>query len=81
MTSQNKLNLPHMTAQSQLELLRRRINGPLPGMEAHERMMPSTRRTIYRDITIPDDAKKPAYGARHEDRRQSHAGIIYGSIW
>lgn len=49
-----------MTAQSQLELLRQRINGPLPGMEAHERMMPSTRRTIYRDITIPEDAKKSA---------------------
>lgn len=29
-------------------------------MDAHERLMPSTRRTIYRDITIPDNAKKSA---------------------
>jgi 8-oxo-dGTP pyrophosphatase MutT (NUDIX family) len=29
-------------------------------MEAHERMMPATRRTIYRDITLPGNARKSA---------------------
>lgn len=45
---------------SQLETLRQRLQGPLPGLEAHERMMPSTRKTIYRDISVPQDAKKSA---------------------
>lgn len=45
---------------SQLLHLRDRLQGPLPGMAAHERMMPATRKTIYRDITIPADAKKSA---------------------
>ena len=49
-----------MIAKAQLDLLRRRIGGQLPGLEAHERMMPATRKTIYRDITIPDNAKKSA---------------------
>jgi 8-oxo-dGTP pyrophosphatase MutT (NUDIX family) len=36
------------------------LQGPLPGYDAHERMMPATRKTIYRDIQVPDDAKKSA---------------------
>jgi 8-oxo-dGTP pyrophosphatase MutT (NUDIX family) len=48
--------------QSQLlHRLRDRLQGPLPGNDAHERMMPATRRTIYRDLVqVPDDAKKSA---------------------
>jgi 8-oxo-dGTP pyrophosphatase MutT (NUDIX family) len=49
-----------MIAAHQLEKLRRRLQGALPGIDAHERMMPSTRKTIYRDITIPENAKKSA---------------------
>jgi 8-oxo-dGTP pyrophosphatase MutT (NUDIX family) len=49
-----------MTAVLQLEMLRARLAGPLPGMEAHERMMPITRKTIYKDIGIPENAKKSA---------------------
>lgn len=48
----------HDTAQ--LLHLRRRLQGDLPGYDAHERMMPLTRKTIYRDVKIPDDAKKSA---------------------
>jgi 8-oxo-dGTP pyrophosphatase MutT (NUDIX family) len=49
-----------MIAKAQLDILRQRIGGQLPGMNAHERMMPATRKTIYRDITIPENAKKSA---------------------
>ena len=49
--------MPHLV---QLQQLRDRLAGPLPGNPAHERMMPATRRTIYRDVQIPDNAKKSA---------------------
>jgi 8-oxo-dGTP pyrophosphatase MutT (NUDIX family) len=49
--------MPH---NAQLSDLRRRLQGVLPGYDAHERMMPVTRKTIYRDVVIPDDAKKSA---------------------
>jgi 8-oxo-dGTP pyrophosphatase MutT (NUDIX family) len=49
--------MPH---NAQLSDLRRRLQGVLPGYDAHERMMPVTRKTIYRDVMIPDDAKKSA---------------------
>jgi 8-oxo-dGTP pyrophosphatase MutT (NUDIX family) len=49
-----------MIVTHQLDTLRRRLDGPLPGVDAHERMVPSTRKTIYRDVTIPVDAKKSA---------------------
>ena len=49
--------MPHST---QLQQLRDRLQGTLPGFEAHERMMPLTRKTIYKDFQVPDDAKKSA---------------------
>jgi 8-oxo-dGTP pyrophosphatase MutT (NUDIX family) len=49
--------MPH---NSQLLHLRRRLQGDLPGYDAHERMMPATRKTIYRDVKIPENAKKSA---------------------
>jgi 8-oxo-dGTP pyrophosphatase MutT (NUDIX family) len=49
-----------MTHLLQLQHLRERLSGDLPGYDAHERMMPATRKTIYRDVQIPPDAKKSA---------------------
>lgn len=49
-----------MTAETQLQELRRRLGGPLPGVDAHERMVPSTRSTIYKDVSFPENAKRSA---------------------
>lgn len=43
-----------------LDRLRQRLDGPLPGLDAHMRMMPATRLTVYRDLVVPDDAKRSA---------------------
>lgn len=44
----------------QLERLRLGLEGPLPGLVAQSRMMPGTRKTIYKDFVVPDNAKRSA---------------------
>ncbi len=44
----------------QLERIRLRLEAPLPGLTAQSRMMPGTRKTIYKDFVVPDNAKKSA---------------------